>query len=85
MKIHPLWFICILVRLTLICFIIYLNKKRNKKIKIICVGVLFLMGLGFMYKGLTGSNSETQVNKVFLNMKHVIYTVCFIYYLHFIF
>ena len=33
MKIHPLWFICILVRLTLICFIIYLNKKRNKKNK----------------------------------------------------
>ena len=85
MKIHPLWFICILVRLILICLIIYLNKKRNKKINIICTSVLFLMGLGFMYKGLTGSNNETQINKVFSSMKHVIYTVCFIYCLHFIF
>ena len=65
MKIHPLWFFCIFVRLTLICLIIYLSKKRNKKIKMICVSILFLMGLGFIYKGLTGSNSETQVNKVF--------------------
>ena len=65
MKIHPLWFICIFVRLTLIYLIIYFNKKRNKKINMICVGILLVMGIGFIYKGLTGSNSETQVNKVF--------------------
>jgi len=65
MNIHPLWFFCILVRLTLICLIIYLNKKRNAKINIICSSVLLLMGLGFIYKGFTGSNNETQVKKVF--------------------
>ena len=53
MNIHPLWFICILVRLTLICLIIYLNKKRNTKINIICSSILLLMGLGFIYKCFT--------------------------------
>lgn len=65
MNIHPLWFVCIFVRLTLICLIIYLNKKKNNKINIICSGILLIMGMGFIYKGLTGSNNESQVNKVF--------------------
>ena len=65
MKIHPLWFVCIFVRLSLICLIIYLNKKKNKKINMICVGILLIMGLGFIYKGLTGSNNETQIDNVF--------------------
>ena len=60
MKINPLWFICIFVRLMLICLIIYLNKKRNTKINIFCVSVLLLMGIGFIYKGFTGSNNEIQ-------------------------
>ena len=65
MNIHPLWFICISVRLTLICLIIYLNKKRNTKINIICRSILLLMGLGFIYKGFMGSNNEIQADKVF--------------------
>ena len=65
MKINPLWFICIFVRLMLIFLIIYLNKKRNTKINIFCVSVLLLMGIGFIYKGFTGSNNEIQADKVF--------------------
>jgi len=65
MKIHPLWFICIFVRLSLIYLITYLNKKRKNKINMICASVLLVMGIGFIYKGLTGSNKELQVNKVF--------------------
>ena len=65
MKIHPLWFICIFVRLSLIYLIIYLNKKRNTKINMICASILLIIGIGFIYKGLTGSNNELQVNKVF--------------------
>ena len=65
MNIHPLWFVCIFVRLTLICLIIYFNKKNNKKINMVCASILLIMGLGFVYKGLTGSNNERQVNKVF--------------------
>ena len=63
MKIHPLWFICIFVRLSLIYFVMYLNKKRNKKTNMICASILLIMGIGFVYKGLTGSNNELQVNK----------------------
>lgn len=65
MNIHPMWFFCILVRLTLICLIIYLNKKRNVKINMFCSSVLLLMGIGFIYKGFFGSNNETQIKKVF--------------------
>jgi len=65
MKIHPLWFICIFVRLSLIYLIMYLNKKRNAKINMICASILLIMSIGFIYKGLTGSNNEIQVNKVF--------------------
>ena len=65
MKIHPLWFLCISLRLTLICLIIYLNKKRNTKINMICGSILLLMGIGFIYKGFIGSNNEIQVVKVF--------------------
>ena len=63
MNIHPLWFVCIFVRLTLICLIIYFNKKKNNNM--ICSGIVLIMGMGFIYKGLTGSNNESQVNKVF--------------------
>lgn len=65
MKIHPLWFICIFVRLTLIYLIIYLNKKKDTKINLVCISILLLMGLGFIYKGFTGSNNEIQADKVF--------------------
>ena len=65
MDIHPLWFFCILVRLTLICLIIYLNKKKNVKLNMICGSVLLLMGVGFIYKGFVGSNNEIQIKKVF--------------------
>ena len=65
MKIHPLWFICIFARLSLIYLIMYLNKKKNTKINTICASILLIMGLGFIYKGLSGSNNEIQVNKVF--------------------
>ena len=65
MKIHPLWFVCILFLLILIFLIFYLNKKKIKNINVICSSVLLLMGLGFLYKGFTGSNNERQVNKVF--------------------
>ena len=31
----------------------------------ICASILLIIGIGFIYKGLTGSNNELQVNKVF--------------------
>ena len=52
--IHPLWIVCLLTRLVLA-----LNLAH------VPVVVPFIMGLGFIYKGLTGSNDEVQVAKVF--------------------
>lgn len=63
MNIHPLWFVCILVRIALI-FLLRM-RVNSKIISYIIAGVLFAMGAGFIYKGIFGSNNETQITKVF--------------------
>ena len=64
MKINLLWYVCIIVRFSLIFIIRYIYKKKLIKNDIITI-ILLLMGFGFIYKALTGSNNETQVAKVF--------------------
>lgn len=54
MRIHPLWALCILTRLLLA-----LNIHR------VSLFVPLVIGIGFVYKGITGSNEETQIAKVF--------------------
>jgi len=67
MKIHPLWFLCITVRILLILLIRYYynNSKYKSSVKIISLIILLSIGFGFMRKGLYGSNNETQIAKVF--------------------
>jgi hypothetical protein len=67
MNIHPLWLLCIITRISIIIVIRYLVKTiENKKlIRNIISGILFSMGSGFMYKAISGSNNEVQINKVF--------------------
>ena len=71
MNIHPLWFLCIFVRLSIIGVIWYFNKYTNfesnikKIIKVISVIFLLSIGIGFLNKALTGSNNEIQIAKVF--------------------
>ena len=60
MNIHPLWFVCLTVRTLLVYFT---NKFRN--LKYIFLPLITVIGLGFLYKSITGSNNETQINKVF--------------------
>ena len=60
MNIHPLWFICLTVRILLIYII---NKFKN--LKNIFIGLLLTLGVGFLRKSITGSNNEKQFNKVF--------------------
>ena len=55
MNIHPLWFFCIVLRLSLT----YIVAKYNIK------PVLLIISLGFLYKYITGSNMEQQLAKVF--------------------
>ena len=55
--IHPLWYLCLSIRL----FLAFSLSKYPKYLKI----VLLVIGLGFAYKALTGSNNEVQIEKVF--------------------
>jgi len=63
MNIHPLWFLCLLVRLTMI-YLIYIFYSKNKYKNEIPI-LLILIGFGFSYQGYYGSNNETQISKVF--------------------
>ena len=67
MKIHPLWFLCITVRILLILLIRYFynNSKNKSLVKTISLIILLSIGFGFMRKGLYGSNNEIQIAKVF--------------------
>ena len=63
MKINPLWSLCLIVRLAIIFLIrIYYKITIFKKLAAL---VLILIGLGFTFKSLTGSNNEKQFSKVF--------------------
>lgn len=83
MKIHPLYIVCILVRLTIL-FSIRLFYKNNT-IKFLAVVMLGIIGLGFIYKGYTGSNNETQLSKVFWHDSRYIHGILYLeasYYLY---
>lgn len=85
-KVHPLWFICILVRLT-ISFLpliyLYLIKKKYylkivNKISDLNRIIILLIGFGFLYQSLFGSNEETQVRKIFWHNTRIIHAILFI-------
>ena len=81
MVIHPLWFICLLVRVSLIFLVRYLYKINQKKIAGL---ILTLIGLGFIYQAFNGSNNEIQINKVFWHdtrITHGILYLISVYYL----
>ena len=58
---NNLWYFCISIRLLLILFV----KLYSKKFKTLIPIILLTIGLGFIYKGYTGSNNEIQISKVF--------------------
>ena len=71
--IHPLWYLCIFVRLfTAFSFLKY--PKYSKYIKL----VILAIGLGFGYKALTGSNNEIQIAKVFWHETRLIHSFLFL-------
>lgn len=86
-KIHSLWIICIMLRIiiSLLPFIyIYLKKNivNQKLVTIILILnklLLYIIGLGFIYKYFFGSNNEIQFNKVFWHNTRIIHS--FIYLL----
>jgi len=48
-----------------LAYIVYRYGNVNKYIKHGLLGLLFIIGLGFIYKGYYGSNNETQIARVF--------------------
>jgi hypothetical protein len=82
MKIHPLWFLCIFVRLSLILIINFAFKKSFFIHYFVLL--LAIMGIGFIYKAITGSNNETQIAKVFWHNTRIIHGIFYLsasYYL----
>lgn len=73
MNIHPLWFICLTIR-SLLIYSIY--KFRNLKYPFLIL--TSVIGLGFLYKSITGSNNETQINKVFWHSTRSTHAILFL-------
>jgi hypothetical protein len=80
MKINPLWYICLIVRLSLLFSIAYFyTKSENKKtVKIIGSLILLIMGLGFVWKAIFGSNNEIQISKVFWHETRYVHGLLYI-------
>ena len=78
MNIHPLWFICILVRISIIILFKYIFIKNNKLIKNLIILFLLSIGLGFIRKGYFGSNNEIQIRKVFWHDSRYIHGILYI-------
>ena len=84
MKIEPLWIICLSFRFALLPLILYISKRKDYIIKITSL-ILLLIGIGFIYKYITGSNDEIQVGKVFWHETRLVHGVLYIlssYYLY---
>jgi len=81
MNIHPLWYLCLTIRLLILLLLWVLNKsntKHKKLIKIINIIFLLTIGCGFIYKGYTGSNNEKQIAKVFWHNTRYVHGILYI-------
>jgi len=75
MKIHPLWYLCIFTRLSMV----YIVKKygNSKKYGHIIQIILMLMALGFLNKSIYGTNNEKQITKVFWHDSRIVHAIFF--------
>ena len=80
MIVNPYWFICIIVRFSLILLVRWLyNTINNKKLIKISLSVfLMIIGIGFVYKGFTGSNNEIQIAKVFWHETRYVHGILYL-------
>ena len=83
---HPLWIVCVIVRLSIVFIVRFLYKfRKNKLYKIVPAIILLLMGLGFIRNGIFGSNNEVQLAKVFWHEARITHGILYIlasYYLY---
>lgn len=85
MNIHPLWFLCLAVRLSMIYAIWYFLNNHpsitNNKIinsKNIALAILFIIGLGFIRQAIYSSNNEVQVTKVFWHETRYVHGILYL-------
>ena len=84
--IHPLWYICIFIRLIISLLPLiynYLSENTDKKlvidkISLITKYIILIIGIGFLYKAIFGSNNEIQVKKVFWHETRIVHSLLFI-------
>ena len=81
MKINLLWLICLFVRLSLSFIVLYISnlKKDIEILDNIIFLFLFLLGTGFIYKFIFGSNNEIQISKVFWHSSRISHGIIFIF------
>ena len=78
-KIHPLWFVCLFSRTLLIAVVYYIiSNVKLHSYKNYVVFILAIMGSGFIFKYLTGSNNETQIAKVFWHDSRLLHGVLYL-------
>ena len=70
---HPLWLVCVFVRISIIFIIRYFYKFRKNKFYKIIPGIILFFGLDFIRKGITGSNNEIQIAKVFWHETRIVH------------
>lgn len=81
MKVHSLWYVCLLVRVLLILCI----RMSYIKYKISLSVILLLMGIGFIYKGYFSSNNEIQISNVFWHETRYLHGMLYIFSAYFLF
>ena len=75
-RIHPLYIACLSARLVLVWLIwIFVTSKYN--LKFLAILILALIGAGFIYKSLFGSNDEFQIRKVFWHDSRLLHAVLY--------
>lgn len=81
MKIHPLWYVCLLIRIFIVIglWLIITKINNNSKWKYIIPSIILLvMGLGFIIKGVIGSNNEFQISKVFWHETRYVHGIIYV-------
>ena len=73
-NIHPLWFICLFIRIIYTNILVQSLKTKNINYNILPT----IMGLGFLYKYFTGSNNEIQINKVFWHDSRLVHGILYL-------
>lgn len=87
MNIHPLWYVCILVRTSLIFILRYLknNHDNSTVVSYLVPAILLTIGLGFIYNSIYGSNNEVQIAKVFWHETRIVHGIFYILAAYFFF